>query len=183
MKIPVVLSIACLLLAACKDTVTDQSDPGPTFTAGTRFSAVNTYAQTYAPGCRFFGIFAPSVDIGGKAAQWSYCFFDSGGSHPVYYFHANRTQVAYDSTKPMPTGASVITTHWFDSDSALLVAERNGGSDYRQANPGYGISARLSEAVVPNAVPYWFIIYTSSTSIAKGLMIDATSGALLGQTR
>ena len=183
LRAAVILAVLCLAMFACKDKSTEPSGTGPGFTAKTRLSDVSALADSYYPGARFFRAFTSTVDTNGKASQWSYCYVDTSGSHPLYYFHATSTQVAYDSTSPSYAGPSVITLHWFDSDSAIFFGEQNGGSAYRLANTDCWITADLSQTLTPNPRTVWSVIYHSANSIMLGLMIDANTGALIGQTR
>jgi hypothetical protein len=183
MRTAVILPVLCIAMFACKDKSTEPSDTGSSFTAKARSLDMNAYAESYSPGARFFRAFTSTVDTNGKASQWSYCYVDTSGSHPLYYFHATSTQLAYDSTSPLYVGPSVVTLHWFDSDSAIIFAERNGGSAYRSEHPDFWISASLSQTLTPDPNTIWSIFYFCTNSIARGLMIDANTGALIGQTR
>jgi len=184
MKKVIAFSILCILAFSCRDKSTDLSDIGSTFTAAVRLSAVNTYTESCHLGVRLFRVFTSNVDTNGKASQWSYCYVDTSGSHPLYYFHATSTQVTYDSTSALYVGPSVITLHWFDSDSAIIFAELNGGSAYRSEHPDYWISANLGQIFSPNPITIWSIYYhNNSNSIMLGVRIDANCGAIIGQTR
>jgi hypothetical protein len=68
--------------------------------------------------------------------------------------------------------------YWFNGDSALGIAERNGGLQFRGQNPHYRITAPLGEPVVPNPKAYWHVTYQSADSPSKilELSIDANGG-------
>ena len=183
MKNAIVILFFSLLLYACKDNSTDSSLSSQFITASQRNGAVNTYANSYHAGLRLLSISTTNIGTDGKASQWSYCYVDTSlGEHPTYYFHATANEVFFDSTAPLLIGPSIITLRWFDSDSALVFAELNGGAQYRTLNPNTTITASLGQSLSPNPVTSWRIIYQSS-SIALGLIIDANTGTVLGQTK
>ena len=95
------------------------------------------------------------------------------------YFHATAVDVAFDSTTPPLVGPGVITLRWFDSDSAMIFAERNGGSQYRAQNPGCTIAASLGQGLTPNPIVGWLITYRKNDSYLMHLEINATSGAVI----
>jgi hypothetical protein len=68
----------------------------------------------------------------------------------------------YDSSsKLILVGSAIFTEPWIDSDSALALAEQQGGQSFRINNPFYKIKAALGEPVVPYATPRWYITYVS----------------------
>jgi hypothetical protein len=73
---------------------------------------------------------------------------------------------------------AVITRRWVDSDSALVIAELNGGLMFRRQNPQCTISASLGEAVVPDPIMKWWIVYRSraNNSTALFVTVDAAGG-------
>jgi hypothetical protein len=183
MKNAIIVLIFSLLLYACKDKSTDSSPSSQVISADQRNSAVYTYANSYHAGLRLLSISTKSIGIDGKASQWLYCYVDTSfGEHPTYYFHATANEIGFDSTTQLLIGPSVITLRWFDSDSALVIAELNGGSQYRTQNPNTTITASLGQSLSPNPVTSWWIIYQGG-SIVLGLRIDANTGTVLGRTR
>ena len=183
MKLTITFLTLALLACSCKNNGTGPSSSSDIFTAGERLAAVTAQAQSAYAGARLIRVSAASVDTTGRAPQWNYCFVDTGGLHPFHYFHVTRTQVTFDSTSPALVGPSVVTTHWFDSDSALIFGQRYVGSQYCSANPNHGITANLGQSMTPNAHAVWTILYSSSTTITSGILIDGTTGDLVGQTR
>lgn len=183
MKNIIIILTFSLLLYACKDNSTDLSLTSQSITANQRNSALNAYVNSYHVGLRLLGLSTKSINTDGKSSKWSYCYVDTSfGVYSTYYFHATANEVGFDSMASLLVGPSVITLRWFDSDSALVFAELNGGSQYRTQNPNTTITASLGQSLSPNPVTSWWIIYQSST-IALGLRIDANTGTLLGQTR
>ncbi len=183
MKTAIVILAFSLLQCACKDNSTNPLPSTQTITANQRSSAINAYVNSHHAGLRLLSASAKSIAIDGKASNWSYCYVDTApGEHLTYYFHATLSEVAFDSTAPPLIGPSVITFRWFDSDSAMVFAESYGGSAYRNQNPNATISAFLGQALTPTSVTNWAITYQGG-SVTLGLIIDANTGALLGQTK
>ena len=67
-------------------------------------------------------------------------------------------------------------TSWIDSDSALALAESEGGSDFRNNHTSFKITASLSKPLVPNSTNRWYIYYISLDDPYDELFInlDAT---------
>jgi hypothetical protein len=63
-----------------------------------------------------------------------------------------------------------------NSSVAAQIAEANGGTEFRAANPGCSISASLGEPVIPNPATYWSFFYRSNMDPDKYLnvTVDAT---------
>lgn len=183
MKTAILILIFSLVLFACKDNSTNSLPSSQSITANQRNRDLNSYVNSYHGGLRLLAVFTKSIGIDGKAPNWSYSYADtSAGEHLTYYFHATASEVAFDSTTPPLIGPSVITLRWFDSDSAMAFAELYGGAQYRTQNPNATITASLGQALSPNSVATWRIMYQGG-SLSLGLIIDANTGALLGQTK
>ncbi len=174
-----IISFLCSLGLACTDEPAGFTGTG--FTAAARLADVNAYVESNVHGGRLFRISTSAIDLSGSAPEWSYCFLDTSGS--LHYVHATSTDVVYDSTGPLLPGPGVITLNWFDSDSAVMFAELNGGSAYRAEHADCRMSARLSQVWTPDPHASWWIFYSSNSSISLGLQIDAVTGAKVGQTR
>ena len=89
----------------------------------------------------------------------------------------NIDSVAFDSISyNILTGPAWISRSWIDSDSAMFLAELQGGTEFRALNPDYRIKASLSEALVPSSFPKWYITYISNENPnnKKLIIIDAT---------
>jgi len=123
-----------------------------------------------------------SVSFDGKAATWQYVYHypDTIVPPKLYWFHADANGVAFDSISLMGVGSAVITHAWFNSDSAMLIAEQNGGSQFRNNNTNYVIMASVGEPVVPNPTTYWHVSYYSNNDNNKFLLlnIDANTGTV-----
>ena len=183
MKNTIIIVVLSLLLLACKDNSTNSSSSNESFTANERNIALNAYVSSYHTGLRLLAISTDTVSIDGKASKWLYRYVDtSAGEHLTYYFHATIDDIRFDSTTPLLVGPSVITLRWFDSDSAMIFAELHGGLQYRAQNPNATMSASLGQSLSPNPVASWRIMYQGGL-IPLGLIIDAETGDLLGQTK
>lgn len=183
MKTAIVILGLSLLQCSCKDYSTNSSPSTQGITANQMESSITAYVNSYHAGLRLLSVSTKSIAFDGKASNWSYCYVDTApGEHLTYYFHANLSEVAFDSTAPLLTGPSVITFRWFDSDSAMAFAEMNGGLSYRTENSGTTINASLGQALTPTSVTSWRITYQGGP-IPLGLTIDAGSGNLLGRTK
>jgi len=68
----------------------------------------------------------------------------------------------------------------FDSDSAMVFARIVRGAQYRTQNPNATSRASLGQVLSPNAYLQWRIMYQGGLT-PLGLIIDADTGALLGQ--
>ena len=175
--------LPCLFSFACKDNSTNASSPDVTFTAAQRNVALNSYVNSYHAGLRLLYVSTDTIGIDGKASKWFYRYVDtSAGEHLTYYFHATMNDIGFDSTTPLLIGPSVITLRWFDSDSAMIFAESHGGLQYRTQNPNVTMSASLGQSLNPNPVASWRVIYQGGL-IPLGLIINADTGDLLGQTK
>ena len=120
-----------------------------------------------------------SVNVLGTSESWIYSYASiNPTSYNIYYFHTTLTDVFYDSiSNEGIIGIGLINEIWFDSDKALEIAEKNGGKNFRNLSPTYKIEASLSQPVVPNSSPHWYITYRSNTDSEQKLImgIDATS--------
>ena len=183
MKKAFVIVIFSMLLSACKDSSTNSSPSSEMITANQRKSAINAYVNSYHAGLRLLSVSTTNVDTTGKASRWAYCYVDTSlGEHPTFYFHSTTSEIGFDSTATLLIGPSVITLRWFDSDSALIFSQKNGGSQYCAQYPNARIAASLFQTLSSNSDVRWRVFYQGGW-LTLGLIIDANTGALLGQTR
>lgn len=150
------------------------------FTAKSTLDDVNSLARSYKQGLRLVSVSSHDVSSEGIAETWQYAYHYPDTTMPpkLYWFHADANGVGFDSISLMGVGPAIITLPWFNSDSALLIAEQNGGSRFRTDNPDYHITASVGEPVVPNPTTYWTINYYSGSDSNKFLLfiIDANTG-------
>ena len=177
MKNSTILLMLCLAFIACKEDSLGPSNPEHPITAGLKLADVNSLASSF----RLMRIHADSVRVDGCAFEWCYDYLDTSATPPsVRCYHATSNHVQFDSVSALPVGISLLTSSWFDSDSALYYAEHNGGSEFRVQHPSVTIQASLGEDLGREPKPTWWISYFSQ-GIYLRLEIDANTGALLTQ--
>lgn len=152
-----------------------------TFVASHNKAKADSLIQTIDKSAGLLLVKSDSVFIDGTSSSW---FYSYEGFSSCYNLHTTQTAVIFDSTSSTLYGPSIITKTWFDSDSALVLAEAQGGQDFRLHNPHYKIWAGLGQTLVPNAVPYWGIYYRSTDDTSKifSICFDATDSTLTGVT-
>lgn len=130
------------------------------------------------PKGKLLSIKSDSVLIDGTSFSWKYHYSSfSGIDDTNYYFHTTKDSVVYDSLNQLIlTGATYIKKSWIDSDSALILAEIQGGFEFRNNNPNYKITATLGEPLIPDSSPRWYINYISLDTPSNNFFInlDAT---------
>lgn len=179
MKTSVMLFCLSVLCFGCNQS---SVGPGPNpeeNTAKYKLSDVNSLAGSYGKGLRLMSVSSRDVKPNGTSNTWSFQYFDTSVPPTSYWFHCNSNVVGFDSTCPTGVGTGFIDNRsWFNSDSALSIAEKNGGSDFRAQNPHYTIIASVGIPVVPDPATEWYIAYQSTDNLPKGLYmrIDAHSG-------
>jgi hypothetical protein len=180
MKVTMIVCSLGILYPGC-DFSAPWPSPGPTGnTAARKLEEVKTIAESYGKGLRLLTVRSHQVRTDGTSDTWQYQYVDSGVPPTSYWFHSSSTTVGFDSTSPTGVGAAVITHKWYDSDYALGIAERNGGTQFRTQYPHCTISASMGEPVVPDPTTSWWITYRSDDNNTKSLSfaIDAGSGAV-----
>ena len=64
------------------------------------------------------------VNIDGTSSEWQVTFeTDTAMPHTTYWFHAGARRRVFDSTTATLIGSGIIYQTWFNSDSALTIAE------------------------------------------------------------
>jgi len=172
--------VLCIILLGCKQP----SEPTSLvlLTAAAKFVEVNSFAMSYKQGIALAMATGNDVSIEGLSDNWEYLYIDTNTTvlPRRYYFHANSNGVGFDSSTSMHEGLWVITLSWFDNDSAVYIAENNGGAEFRSNNPNCTITAMLVGSVYPKAATDWYISYNhfSDNGYEKFLMvgIDANTG-------
>ena len=177
------LSLLCVLSMALFGCSHSTEPPlAVPFTAKSKLDAANSLAQSHKQGLRLMSVVTKSAGFKGEAATWQYAYHYPDTIIPpkLYWFHADANGVGFDSVGLMGVGSAVITHSWFNSDSALFIAEQNGGSQFRSNNPTYVISASVGEPVVPNPTTFWWVYYYPSNDNSKFLLftIDANTGTV-----
>lgn len=130
---------------------------------------------------QLFSVNSPDINHYGTSNIWKYKYYSS--DHRKVYtitFESGSDwlSIGVDTTANDHVGNSIITKDWIDSDNALEIAEENGGIQFRNENADYIISASLSEALVPNSYPSWYIYYSSATENLY-IKVNATNGEII----
>ena len=146
-------------------------------TAGYLKKSVDSLALTYVADVKLALVSCYEMDTTGKSSVWSYIFF-SADSLKEYHFLAQNNQVSFDRAEEIRVGIGVSIEPWIDSDSALSVAEREGGSDIRKLFPNCGITASLTRPVTPSSHCMWVIEYRLSGSV-RTIFVNAANGQII----
>jgi hypothetical protein len=133
------------------------------FTARHNNYLADSLIHVINPNAKLLTIESDSTFYGGTSHTWNYRYESWNGQNPTYYFlHTTQNSVIYDSSNNIIWfGITYVTLPWIDSDSAWVIAEVQGGSNFRLSHPHIKILASLGEAGVPNAKPFWYIMYRS----------------------
>jgi hypothetical protein len=134
------------------------------FTANHNKYLADSMTHVINPNAKLLTIQSDSTFYGGTSYTWNYRYESWDGQIPTYYFlHTTQNSVVYDSSsnKIIIVSATYVTLPWIDSDSAWVIAESLGGTNFRLSHPHIKILASLGEAVVPNAKPFWYLVYRS----------------------
>ncbi len=147
------------------------------FTAKYKKDMVDSVAKEVDSTALLLIIKSDSVFIDGTSLSWSYQYL--GESEVNYFFHSTLDSVIYDSLNKISVyGLSDIWVPWIDSDSALFIAENQGGKEFRNRNSHYKIEAMLAQPKVgaPKFEPIWYIHYRSldNPDSTFSINIDAT---------
>ena len=180
MKASVLFCILGIVLFGCSESPVGPDPPAAPNTAASLFPDVNLLAKSYNKGLRLLTVSSTQVYVDGASGVWHYQYVDTTAPFETYWFHANSSGIGFDSNSTFAVGVAPITHGWFNSDSAMHIAERNGGSQFRTDNPNYTITAGLGEPVAPDRTTTWWITYRSADdhSVSLLLGIDATTGAV-----
>ncbi|HEX9934853.1 MAG TPA: T9SS type A sorting domain-containing protein [bacterium] len=157
-------------------SLTVASASGENISARFQKSKADSLAKTIDAATKLLFVKSDSVQSDGTSDRWIFCY-TSTQLPQYYYFHAKWDTVVFDSVShAILTGPRWISKGWIDSDSAMVLAESQGGLDFRTQNPGCIITAHLGEPLVPNSHPMWYITYISKTNPdnRKSMAIDAT---------
>lgn len=122
-----------------------------------------------------------STFYGGTSHTWYYRYASWNRQNPTYYFlHTTQNSVVYDSSNNIIWFDVIyVTLPWVDSDSAWVIAEAQGGSNFRLLHPYNKILASLQQAGVPNSNPSWYLIYRSldNSNDYVSFILDATDSS------
>lgn len=161
--------IICLLLTNVYST--------EKYTAKGLFQKADSLAREYLTLPCLADIQSTKVDTTGQSDYW------------IFKHDSITVYVSYDSVNVKSSnlykyiGWSRIKSTWIDSDSALAIAELNGGKQFRQKHDNINIEALLyGDSSFFFSV--WEIKYylTDSPNISKTISINANTGLIAGNT-
>ncbi len=114
-----------------------------------------------------------SVDSNGKSEYWQYTFQDND---QCITMHFTTDSVSYETGPPW-TGSSQIDNEWINSDSALAIAEKDGGKEFRASFPEHTIEANLGKDSALGKSE-WEIVYESTafSNVELTYFINALTG-------
>jgi hypothetical protein len=142
----------------------------------------DSLAITYASNAKLAQVTCSEIDTSGKSMVWSYVYFSFDTITPLnskkYYFLAQDNHVTFDRSEVLGVGPAILIDRWMDSDSALLVAQRAGGSDIRRRFPACTIMASLWRRPSPPFINEWQLDYKCSDS-TRTLYLNAASGEVI----
>jgi len=135
----------------------------PLVTAGQYFIKADSIANEFLHIPHLLEITTEINDINGRSDFWSFGF-DS------LQIIINSDTVILDTSFFWLTGMAEVTGHWLDSDSAMIIAENEGGNEFHENNENITISTMLYHA---SGCPYseWEINYKSETNSNAGFRI------------
>ncbi|MBI9071415.1 MAG: hypothetical protein JEY94_07435 [Melioribacteraceae bacterium] len=158
----IILIITAICFNGCNHS-TNPEDKKETITALEKLNEVTSLVESFPNKLELLSINSSNVNDDGESLNWNYKY-SAGDPGVDYRFHTDINGASFDSTSTLVLlGNKVIANIYFDSNKALKLAEANGGSDFRKTHKDFVIEATLTEPLVPNSQPMWFIRYTSET--------------------
>ena len=143
---------------------------------------VDSLMNTINPNAKLHWLTSDSVLINGTSLLWNYQYgYFSEDTHTNYFLHTTFDSAIYDSLNHLaPLGIMYIDSLWIDSDSALVLAENQGGIEFRNNHTNFKIIASLGKPLVPNSTNRWYINYISLDDPLDKLFInlDATEDTI-----
>jgi hypothetical protein len=174
------LSIVFFVLSCSKNSsptqvqVPTEGENG--ITANYKYGAVEHLALSSDSTLKLMSIGTDAMNVDGTSKSWWFIYTRTILPYNGYYFTATFDSIRFDSISTrMGVGSSIITQAWVNSCVAAQIAESDGGKAFRSSNPDCSIYASVGEAVVPNPIVSWYIMYRSNIdrSIYKTFNIDA----------
>jgi hypothetical protein len=142
-------------------------------TARHYFPVADSIAHSLLDELFFIKLRSEDVDTLGKSIYWEYAYQN-------LYMLFGPDSLVVDTTFGEWTGSSTINKGWFDSDSAIQIAELNGGREFRNLFSEYTIMCDLGE---PSGLlrTVWRIIYRSTEDANSkiDLSINALDGTIV----
>jgi hypothetical protein len=148
-------------------------------TAKHLIATADSLAITFASNAELASVQTSGIDTTGEASVWTYVYFSFDSlnffNSRAYSFIGQNNHVTFDHWDSLGVGPAILSNRWMDSDSALLVAERAGGSGIRKRFPTCTITALLMQWPAPPFITEWQISYNCSDSTRR-VGINATTG-------
>jgi len=151
------LSIILVMLLYCCET------NAQSLTARYDLPRIIPVAKSIDSSALLISINSDSLLKDGTSLVWHYQYED-GIKNVNYFFHSTGDSVFYDSTNSnFSLALNYIWVKWIDSDSALIIAEEQGGKEFRNGNPHYRVEASLKQLSygAPLFDPRWYVTYRS----------------------
>jgi hypothetical protein len=164
--------ISAILILSCTEIFAQGN------TANYYIPQIDSIALSLGSTVRMLFINSDTISTDGTSYSWRYEAIDWTPERWInYFFHTKGNSVVYDSLNTLRVaGLFVIYIPWVDSDSAMAMADRQGGKSFRNNNPNYKIKASLYMLSFPPFIPIWTFSYFSFDNAANNitLNIDAT---------
>jgi hypothetical protein len=148
--------------------------------ASSGYQQVLSYAKSIDKSVQLMSISSQNVNMDGSSGRWIYQFA-SNNLMVCYYFEKSFNEIKLDSTGKTPFEIAVINSNWVSSETALYNAEKNGGRTFLNEYPVDHISAELSQVLIPNSSPIWYITYSSRVKNLT-IMINAVTGEFISNS-
>jgi Secretion system C-terminal sorting domain len=150
-------------------------------TAKFMIKSVDSLAVSLDSNAILAGVHCSDIDTTGKSNLWKYVYYSWNNLTKLpknaYYFTAQNNHVVFDSLHPIYLGVYTLVNQWIDSDSAMSVSQRIGGSDIRRRFPTCTIAAYLYHYTSYPFIDMWNIDYKCSDS-TRTIIINATTGVV-----
>jgi hypothetical protein len=184
MKTSVSITILCIYCLACKDSLNEAPyETKGKITAAYRIARIDSMARSFGKQLGLRQITGGEISPVGTSAIWYYWFVESKPPYAGYHFQSTFDGVAFDGEVSNGLGIDIVDVDygWFDSDLALMIAEKNGGRDFRNRHPNCTVQAALNESEFDRRTR-WYISYRSKddSNAWLELIIDANTGRMNG---
>jgi hypothetical protein len=161
MTTPAIILTLSLLYCACKDSVNEVPiESEGWMTAACRMASVDSLAKAYGHGLGLMRISSGEVSAFGTSRIWYYEYESNEPPYLIHSFHATFNTIAFDGTSNLEAGyGGPVNQGWFDSDLALFIAEKNGGSDFRKRYPQCSTQSSLRQTLFNPPTTWWYVRY------------------------
>ena len=160
-------------------------------TARSQLASVESAAEAVASDAELIYVSGDIEDTTGTADAWKY-IYKSTSKDQVFEFLLSGSSVIQQpgisvNDPTIHAGIRAFPTAWIDSDSAVAVAERNGGKDFRATRPWVAMGARLfyvegmciDGTDIKYPYPVWEISYYGSDVDRMEVHVDGVMGRLV----